>query len=242
LCLSLERILAKTSLAVIPEACFARNPSFGTTLNTERPNQNPMETAPFSNDFIESLIQSYETRIQNIESVFCKSDALAQSSYTLLQDFTSSIKNYRTERDTINSLLQENLAKNVSMRKKDYNRMMNDILNRLDEKEQEAEKQFNQFIEEQKAMIQFLKKGVLEIKDHIQDNNRGRIKAFRQELDHISGELELKKELVIQIFCDYQQMHRQVIEKLKMLLAKGDQVFVRDVKEVHRNLLSEIIN
>lgn len=200
-----------------------------------------METALLSSDLFESLIQSYETRIQNIESVFCKSDDLTQSSYTLLQDFTSSIKNYRAERDTINSLLQENLAKNVSLRKKDYNRMMSDILDKLDEKEQEAEKQFKQFIEEQKAMTQFLKKGVFEIKDHIQENNRERIKVFREELDRISTELEAKKELVIQEFFDYQQMHRLIIEKLKMLLAKGDQVFVHDVKEVHRTLISEII-
>ncbi|MGV8138203.1 MAG: hypothetical protein AB2L20_23585 [Mangrovibacterium sp.] len=199
-----------------------------------------METTPF-NDLIDNLIQSYETRIKNIESVFCKSDDLAQSSYTLLQDFTSSIKNYRTERDTINKLLQENLAKNVSLRKKDYNKMMGDILYRLEEKEQEAEKQFNRFIEEQKAMTQFLKKGVFEIKDHIKENNRERIKSFRQELDRISAELELKKELVIQEFCDYQQMHRLIIEKLKMLLAKGNQVYVHDVKEVHRTLISEII-
>jgi len=200
-----------------------------------------MEKSSLSNDLFESLIQSYEARIQNIESVFCKSDDLAQSSYNLLQDFTSSIKNYRTERAAINSLLQENLAKNVSLRKKDYNRMMGDILDRLNEKEQETEKQFNQFIEQQKAMTQFLKKGVFDIKDHIQENNRERIKSFRQELDRISRELEQKKELVIQEFCDYQQMHRRIIEKLKMLLAKGDQVFVHDVKTVQRTLRNELI-
>jgi hypothetical protein len=201
-----------------------------------------METTPFMNDFLGSLIQSYEARIQNVESVFSKSDTLVQSSYTLLQDFTSSVKNFRRERDAINSLLQENLAKGLSMRKKDYNMLMSDILNSLDKKELEAEKQFNQFMEEQKAMIQFVKKGVLEIKDNHQDNNTERIKTFRQEMDRMSRELELKKELVIQVFYDYQQMHRMVVEKLKMLLAKGNQVVAGDVKEVHRSLLSEIIH
>ena len=119
--------------------------------------------------------------------------------------------------------------------------MMGEILKKLDDKEQEAEKYFCRFIEEQKNMTQFLKKGILEIKDPQQDGNREKIKAFRQELDQISRELESKKEQVIQELCAYQRMHQRIVEKLKMLLAKGDRIFVRDVKEVHRDLLNEMI-
>ena len=193
------------------------------------------------NYFVESLISSYESRISNIEAVFNNSDALNESSFDLLKDFNNSLKDYRTERNTINSQLRENLAKNGSLRKKDYNRMMENVLNKLDEKERETEKYFFQFIEDQKAILRFLKKGILDIKDSIQDDNTKKLITFRQELNHISHELEAKKEAVVQRLLDYQIIHQKTIEKFKMLLAKGDRIFIRDVKEVHRNLLREVV-
>lgn len=201
-----------------------------------------METGPASNvnDFIETLISSYESRIKSIETVFNQSDAITESSFGLLKDFSNSLKAYKAERETINSQLRENLSKNGSLRKKDYNRMMEDVLNRLDEKELEAEKYFYQFIGDQKAMTQSLKKGILEVKDNLQNNNSERINNFRAELVNISQALEEKKEMVVKHFLDYQKIHHKTIDKFKMLLAKGDRIFVREVKEVHQNLLSEI--
>ena len=199
-----------------------------------------METLPL-NDFIENLISSYESRLKSIEAVFNQSDAITESSFDLLRNFSNSLKTYRTERDEVNSRLRENLAQNGSLRKKDYNRIMESVLNKLNEKELETENYFCQFIEDQKSMMQSLKKGIFEAKDNLQNNNTEKINMFRQELNQIAGELEAKKEIVIQHFIDYQSVHQKTIEKFKMLLAKEDRVFVKEVKEVHQNLLSEII-
>ncbi len=193
------------------------------------------------NDIIDDLIHSYESRIKNIESVFFKSEAIVQSSFDLLQEFNNSLKEYKKERACVNSQLQESLAKKVSLRKKDYNLMMSDILNKLDEKELEVEKCFSQFIEEQKFMNQFLKTGVLEIKDGLQNGEHKDINLFRESLSRITIELETKKNLVINQLNNYRDMHRKTIEKLKELLAKGDQIYVSDVKEIHHELLTEIL-
>ena len=203
-----------------------------------------METAEPANnlnDIIDGLIRSYESRIKNIESVFFKSEAIVQSSFDLLQEFNNSLKKYKRERERINSQLQENLAKKVSLRKKDYDLMMNDILNKLDDKELDVEKYFSQFIEEQKFMNQFLKTGVLEIKDGLQNGEHKNIALFRENLSRITVELETKKNMVISQLNDYRDMHRKTIEKLKELLAKGDQIYIRDVKEIHHELLTEIL-
>jgi hypothetical protein len=201
-----------------------------------------METEPVNkvNDFIETLISSYESRIKSIETVFSQSDAITESSFGLLKDFSNSLKAYKAERDTINSNLRENLSKNGSLRKKDYNRMMEDVLGKLDEKEMAVEKYFNQFIEDQKAMTQSLKNGILDVKNNLQNNNTQRINNFRAELANISQALEEKKEMVVNHFLDYQKIHQKTIGEFKMLLDKGDRIFVREVKEVHQNLLSEI--
>lgn len=202
-----------------------------------------METLPLTNvnDFIENLISSYESRIRGIETVFNQSDAITESSFDLLRNFSHSLKTYRTERDEVNSRLRENLAKNGSLRKKDYNRLMESVLNKLNEKELETENYFCQFIEDQKSIMQSLKEGIFKVKDNLQNSNTEKINMFRQELTRISGELEAKKEMVIQHFVDYQSVHQKTIEKFKMLLAKEDRVFVKEVKEVHQNLLNEII-
>jgi len=202
----------------------------------------PTETVQSSNpnDFIDNLITSYESRIKNIGVIFNQSDSITESSLELLRNFSNSLKDYKNERITINSRLRENLAKNGSLRKKDYNRMMEDILNKLDEKEEEAENLFSQFIDEQRTLTQSLKKGILEIKDNLRNDNSEKISLFRRELSQISQKLETKKTMVVKQFIDYQQVHRRTIGKFKMLLAKGDQIIVRDVKEIHRILLNEI--
>ncbi len=241
-----KRFLAKTSLPGLSLVRMVCQESFILLPTDYKRNElkleKPMETGPANNvnDFIETLISSYESRIKNIETVFNQSDAITESSFGLLKDFSNSLKDYKAERETINSQLRENLSKNGSLRKKDYNRMMEDVLNRLDEKELEAENYFYQFIEDQKAMTQSLKRGILEVKDNLQNNNTERINNFRAELVNISQALEEKKEVVVNHFLDYQKIHHITIDKFKMLLAKGDRIFVREVKEVHQNLLSEI--
>jgi hypothetical protein len=199
-----------------------------------------METTLEVDVLIESLINSYETQISSIEAVIDKSDAITESSFDLLNDFSSSLKNFRSERDIVNTQLRENLAKNGSLRKKDYNKMMEDILNMLDEKEREAGEYFYQYINFQKNMVKSMKKGILEIKDYIEQDNFDKIKAFRSELNKITQELESKKETVLQQFIEYQKTHQKIVESFKTLLTKGDKILVNDLKEVHRKLCNEI--
>lgn len=194
-----------------------------------------------TNDFIENLITSYESRIRNIEIVFNQSDAINESSFSLLKNFGNSLNDYKTERETINSRLRDNLAKNGSLRKKDYDRMMERILNELYEKEVKAENCLHQFIEDQKAMTEFLKIRIFEIKDNLRQDNTEEIKAFRQELSRISCKLEIKKKIFIQQFMECQHLHQKVIGNFKMLLSKGDHIAIRDVKEIHQNLLGELV-
>jgi Fe2+ transport system protein B len=198
-----------------------------------------MDTLPASNinDFIESLIQSYESRIKNIENFFFKSETITQSSFDLLKEFNRFIEDYKTERDQLNFQLMEKLAKTASLRKKDYERMMSDIMDRLEKKEQKVKAYFSSFIEEQRSMILFLKGGIFENSPN--DNHRN-LSLFYEELKRISAEMESKKDGAIRQLNDYQQMNRKIIDKLKELLNQNDLILVKDVKKVHEELLKEI--
>lgn len=115
--------------------------------------------------FFEDIITSYETRIQKIQTAFQSSEYITESYHSLFDNVHNTLIDLKKERDILNLKLCESLAKNGSLRKKDYNTMMSSILISLNEKEKEAEDQFLTFIEAQKEIAQSLKTGLLGIKD-----------------------------------------------------------------------------
>jgi hypothetical protein len=100
--------------------------------------------------FFYNIISSYESRIQKIQTAFQSSENITLSSHSLFDNVHNSLIELRKERDLLNTRLCETVAKNGSLRKKDYNTMMSGIVSMLDEKEKEAESQFFIFIEAQK--------------------------------------------------------------------------------------------
>ncbi|MEI6885070.1 MAG: hypothetical protein WCO02_11325 [Bacteroidota bacterium] len=190
--------------------------------------------------FFESIITSYETRIQKIQSAFQSSEIITESSHNLFDSVHNSLNDLKKERDILNSKLCETLAKNGSLRKKDYNTMMSGILSLLDEKEREAERQFLGFLESQKQTAQSLKSSLLGMKDlSIQDAGE-KISIFKDQLHEITKLQEQRKETVMKTFTDFQQMHNKMIGCLERLLENGDHVHVQDVKNAKEQIIKQL--
>ena len=190
--------------------------------------------------FFESIITSYETRIQKIQSAFQSSETITESSHNLFDSVHNSLNDLKKERDILNSKLCETLAKNGSVRKKDYNTMMSGILSLLDEKEREAERQFLGFLESQKQTAQSLKSSLLGMKDlSIQDAGE-KISIFKDQLNEITKLQEQRKETVMKTFTDFQQMHNKIIECLERLLENGDHIHVQDVKKAKEQIIKQL--
>lgn len=190
--------------------------------------------------FFDNIISSYETRIQKIQTAFQSSENITESSHFLFDNVQSSLNDLRKERDVLNSKLCETLAKNGSLRKKDYNTMMSGILCALDEKEKEAESQFLVFIEAQKETAQSLKNSLLGIKDIGSQDASEKIAIIKEQLSQISKLQEMRKETVMKTFMDFQQMHNRMMECLKNLLEKGDHILIQDIKKVKDQIIKEI--
>ncbi|MDP2339299.1 MAG: hypothetical protein Q8N05_23130 [Bacteroidota bacterium] len=201
-----------------------------------------MNTQPELNidGFFDNIISSYETRIQKIQTAFQSSENITESSHFLFDNVQSSLNDLRKERDLLNSRLCETLAKNGSLRKKDYNTMMSGILCALDEKEKEAETQFLSFIEAQKETVQALKTSLLGIKDITSPDVTEKINLVKVQLSRISELQETRKETVMKTFSDFQKLHNRMIESLNDLLCKGDQIHVRDIKKIKDQLIKEL--
>ena len=201
-----------------------------------------MNTQPELNidGFFDNIISSYETRIQKIQTAFQSSENITESSHFLFDNVQSSLNDLRKERDLLNTKLCETLAKNGSLRKKDYNTMMSGILCAIDEKEKEAETQFLSFIEAQKETAQALKTSLLGIKDITSPDVTEKINLVKIQLSRISELQETRKETVMKSFNDFQKLHNRMIESLNNLLSKGDQIHINDIKKIKDQLIIEL--
>jgi len=190
--------------------------------------------------FFDNIITSYETRIQNIQTAFESSENITESSHSLFDNIHNSFHFLKNERDVLNSRLCETLAKNGSLRKKDYNAIMSGILNALDEKEKEAENQFLDFIEAQKETAHSLRNSLLGIKDITSQDNCEKIAIIKEQLSQISILHEMRKEAVLKTFLDFQQMQNRMMECFEKLLEKGDHILIQDIKKIKDQVIKEI--
>ena len=190
--------------------------------------------------FFDNIITSYETRIQKIQAAFQSTENITESSHSLFDNVQNSLNDLKKERDILNSRLCENLAKNGSVRKKDYNMMMSEILFVLNEKEKEAERQFLNYIEAQKETAQSLKNSLLGIKDITPEDTNNKIITIKKQLSQISKKQEKGKETVMKTFTDFQQMHNRMIGCLENLLEKGDHILIQDIRKNMNQILKEI--
>lgn len=190
--------------------------------------------------FFENIIVSYEERIQKIQTAFQSSENITESSHSLFDNVHNSLNDLKKEREVLNVRLCETMAKNGSLRKKDYNSMMSGILDALDEKEKEAERQFLSFIEDQKETAQSLKNSLLGIKDVASSDANAKITIIKQQLSQISKHQETRKETVMKIFIDFQRLHNRMMEYLENLLKKGDRIQVQDIKNIKEQIIKEI--
>ena len=182
--------------------------------------------------FIDNIISSYESRVQKIQTAFQSSETITESSHNLFDHVHHSLSDLKKERELLNARICESLAKNGSLRKKDYNNLMSGIISTLDEKEKAAEDLFLGFIEAQKETAQSLKNSLLQMKDLSGSDSGETITKIKEQLSRITKMQEMRKEVVISTVLDFQQMHNRMIQCLESILEKGEHLLVKDIKNI----------
>jgi hypothetical protein len=181
-------------------------------------------------DFLEDIITSYEDRIQKIETIFNTSQTVADSYHVLLNDFQHSLQELRKERTALSTMLRDNMAKNGSLRKNDYDILMNDIFFLLDRKEKEAKDEFHKYIEDQRTMANFLRQGIFGIKNTKLIDNKEKIDDFKLGLETILSSQQDRKNGVIVKFLEYQNMHQNITRDFQVLLDQDINIKCKDIK------------
>lgn len=172
---------------------------------------------------LEKVISSYEARIQSVEAFF-------EVTGQIFQDFQDSLLSTRAEREKINNQLRESLAKNGSLRKKDFDGMMSVISSYLDQSEQEVRQLSHKYLNEQKKLVQQLREGLKEFKDALTAGHAQKVKELQILIKKILSKQDESKIEVTSKLKEFQQGQQQTSEMLGDLLARGEDLRIRDFK------------
>jgi len=168
----------------------------------------------------QEIVSSYESRISTVGIII-------NNTHQILEDF-------KTNRDETSNQLKETLAKEGSLRKKDFDNMMRDILSSQDEREKQVRDLLKDFLEEQKEIAQNLKKNLAE-------GEKVRINDFKKMLQDIQVKQKVRENEVSMVLKEFQKEHKEMAESLHSLLDKGEAIRIKDFKEMIKNIRSRQI-
>ena len=132
--------------------------------------------------------------------------------------------------------LRENLARNGSLRRKDFDSMMQGILSTQDKKEREVKTLVNDYFNEQKQISQTLKEKLEEFKESLARGDSQRVQEFQAFIKEILSRQEQRKEETTGKLKGFQKEQEVMSGKLKELLAKGRDLRANDFKLMLKEL------
>jgi len=176
-------------------------------------------------NIVESVISSYQARIQSIGAIF-------DSTHQLLEGFQDGLLNTREEREKVSTELRENLAKNESLRKKDFDNMMQDILSAQDQREKQVRSLLKGYLDEQKEVANALGESLGKVKDDLSRGQAQRVKEFQAAITEILAKQEQRKQEVSSELKEFQKNQQEMAKRLKELLAKGRKLRIKDLKSM----------
>jgi len=184
-----------------------------------------MPLAEDKKNIVENIISSYQARIQSIGAIF-------DNTHELLEGFQESLLDTREEREKMNAELRENLAKNESLRKKDFDNMMRDILSAQEEREKQVRSLLKDYLNEQKEMANALGESLGKVKDAVAKGEAQRVKEFQAAITEILEKQEQRKQEVSSELKEFQKNRQEMAKRLKELLAKGRELRIKDLKSM----------
>lgn len=153
-------------------------------------------TEEIKDTIIDNMLSSYEDRVEDIEEAF------------------------QVER--INNELKDILAKNSSLRKKDFDRMMSGVFPDME--------LVKTYLDEQKEMARTLRESLKKFKESLAVGEAQRVQEFQVAIKKILDRQEERKNEVASKLKRFRQERQEMAEKLRGLLVKGREVRIKDVK------------
>jgi hypothetical protein len=176
---------------------------------------------------VEGIIASYEEKLEGISFII-------DNTQMVLGEFQESVSNGKEGKEALNVRLRETLARNESLRKKDFDVMMNTILVSQDDRERNVRQLFQSYLAEQRETAKQLKENLGTFKDGPNKDSIGIINEFHEMLRDILKKQEERKAEVAAKLRIFQKEQRELSRSLGELLSKGRELRIRDLKAMLR--------
>ena len=170
----------------------------------------------------EEIICSYESRIVDIGKI--------------IDDTHHLLNTFKAKRMLMNTQLQETLAREGSLRKKDYDSMMEDIFSHQDTREKQIRTLLKNYLEEQKNVARSIHDNFKNNRTLRAEEEKTRIAEFRNVLNEIQEKQKSREKEIREMLKQFRQEHRETAESLQELLRKGESVRVKDLKVLMKNI------
>ena len=181
---------------------------------------------------VENVLASYETRIENLSSVF-------EVSQSLIDCLPESLLDSKQTKDKINIELRDLLAKNDSLRKKDYDKMMASVLSFQEECGEEIKDLVKEYFTEERSVAIVLREALKECKDALTRGEIEKIKHVQSALKTLFTKQEERKNEIVSRLKEFQSEQKEIPRQLTDLLAKGENLRIRDFKSMISKIKSE---
>lgn len=162
-----------------------------------------------------SIIDSYEMRVSTVT--------------TLMTQANNLLKSFQIEMEDMITQLRDNLAKSESLRKKDFDIMMQTMVDRMRELEQEEQNRFTQFQLEESEMIGRFRRLV-----------SGESLVVTEDMETLREDVHTRQKererCIVNGLKQFQIAHEEFRSGVKILLLKGDGVRIKDLKQMLRTI------
>ena len=176
-------------------------------------------------DNIDNIVSSYETKIRSVGAIF-------NTTHQLLHTFQDSFLDAKLEREKLKAELRENLARNGSLRKRDFDNMMQEILSNQERSESQVRELLNSYLNGQQEMTHALRDNLAKVKDALAKGQAQRAREFQAVIKDILAKQEKRKQEATFKLKEFQKEQQEIAKRLGELLAKGRELRVADLKSM----------
>ena len=147
-----------------------------------------------------------------------------------LNEFQQPLLELKDQRENIKAQLQDLLAKNGHLRRKDFDQMMQRIVLIQVEKEKGIKDLLNNYFIEQRSTLNFLKENLAKIKEALANGEGGPLKDSPEVMSQILTQQDQRKQEITLLLKEFQREQQEMTRKLLELLAKGRELRIQDLK------------
>ena len=155
------------------------------------------------------VIASYEARVSSVEQII-------ESTHELLET-------YRSQREAMRVQLKETLARAASLRKRDFDVMMNGILAHQQEREKRVKDSMREYLQEQRALAGTLR-------ETLAKSEAGRIGSVKELLAEITARREEREQEVRSRLAEFQREQEEMARALGRFLSNGASLKVKEFR------------